>query len=235
LNIADLGLGTVPASSRNPVLLKILEDTPLEPGRTVCENRGTGIARVRAALTDAGMEPPTFEDSIAAFSVTIPNHALLDEETRDWLATLNVVGLTGAQLTALALARRGETLTNVSYRGATGVSDSRTATAHLQALRVRGLLVQEGDRGRAVYRLDPKAGRGDTNDATRRRTHREIVLASLTAVPSSRREIAARAGLTEPQVRHALARLRQTGQAQLVGPARSKNALWRLAEDISML
>ncbi len=228
VSVEELGLGTVPPSSRNPVLLKILADTPLEPGRTICENRGTGIARVRAALAEAGMEPPVFDDDVATFTVTIPNHALLDEETSKWLATLNVTGLTGAQLTALALARRGETLTNVSYRGATGVADSRTATAQLQALRARGLLVQEGERGSAAYRLSPRAGQPTTHPG-RGRTQNENVLAALTPTPVSREEIARRTGLTEEQARQALARLRRMGQAELIGAPRSRNALWRLA------
>jgi hypothetical protein len=120
----------VPASSRNPALLKILEDAPLEPGRTVCENRGSGIVRMRAVLTEAGMEPPAFDDRVATFTVTFPNHALLDEATQSWLGGLDVAGLSRAQLTALARARRGEILTNVGYRVVTGVADSRAATAH---------------------------------------------------------------------------------------------------------
>jgi ATP-dependent DNA helicase RecG len=228
LDVTDLGLGTTPASSRNLVLLKILEDTPLEPGHTVCENRGTGIAQVRASLTNAGMEPPTFDDNIATFVVTIPNHALLDQRTTDWLASLNVQGLTRGQLTALALARRGETLTNVSYRRATGVADSRTATAHLRELRDRGLLVQEGDRGQSVYRLARPDSAGA--DGTIPRTQSRIVLSYLTDIPTSRSEIAQRTGLTDIQVRAALVRLRKAGLAELVGTPRSKNALWRRAD-----
>ncbi|MDT3438918.1 MULTISPECIES: ATP-binding protein [unclassified Pseudofrankia] len=226
LNVAELGLGTIPASSRNAVLLKILEDTPLAPGHTVCENRGTGIAQVRAALTNAGMEPPRFEDNVATFAVTIPNHALLDESTAAWLSTLNVSGLARGQLTALALARRGTRLTNVSYRQATGIADSRTATAHLRELRDRDLLVQEGDRGQATYRL-ASASVQRTQVRPQPSTHQETVLASLTAQPVSRHEIVSRTGLTDVQVRNALGRLRRAGLAQLVGPSRSKNALWR--------
>jgi ATP-dependent DNA helicase RecG len=175
------------------------------------------------------MEPPAFEDSIAAFSVTIPNHALLDERTRDWLSTLNVSGLARSQLTALALARRGETLTNVSYRRTTGVSDSRTATAHLQELRVRGLLVQEGERGQSSYRLSPSAGK-IASSGVRARTQSETVLECLTTDPASVREIAERTNLTGEQVRQALARLRRAGEADLVGTPRSKKARWRLAK-----
>jgi len=225
LDVSDLGLGTSPASSRNLVLLKILEDTPLEPGHTVCENRGTGIAQVRASLTNAGMEPPTFEDNIATFAVTIPSHALFDEETVDWLSSLDVRKLTRGQLTALVLARRGETLTNISYRRATGVADSRTATAQLRELRDRGLLVQDGDRGQSAYRL--ARTRTAKPGATPTRTQNEIVLGALTEVPVSRAEIAERTGLTEMQVRAVLVRLRKMGLAELVGAPRSKNALWR--------
>ncbi|WP_322759375.1 ATP-binding protein [Frankia sp. Cr2] len=228
LHVRDLGLGTVPASSRNPVLLKLLEDTPLEAGRTVCENRGTGIARIRTSLTEAGMEPPTFDDRIATFSVTFPNHTLLDGETLQWLSGLDVSGLNRAQFSALALARRGEILTNVNYRTATGVSDSRTATAQLQELRGRGLLVQEGNRGQATYRLGPGTAR--PADADSGSSNYEQVHATLSTTPMTRREIAERTGLTEPQVRAALARLQRNGAIELVGPPRSRHARWRRIE-----
>lgn len=237
LNTAELGLGTIPASSRNAVLLKILEDTPLEPGHTVCENRGTGVAQVRATLSNAGMEPPHFEDNIATFTVTIPNHALLDEPTISWLSTLDVGGLTRGQLTALALTRRGEVLTNVSYRRATGVADSRTATVQLRELRDRGLLVQQGERGQSTYSLASPSGKmwprqvaiPEVADEITPPTHRDAVLATLSAEPISRHEIVDRTGLTEVQVRNALGRLRRAGLAEIVGPTRSKNASWRLS------
>ncbi|MBL7491565.1 putative DNA binding domain-containing protein [Frankia sp. AgB1.9] len=239
LNIAELGLGTIPASSRNLVLLKILEDTPLEPGHTVCENRGTGIAQVRATLSNAGMEPARFEDNIATFAVTIPNHALLDEPTISWLSTMNVEALSRGQLTAMALARRGEILTNVSYRQATGVADSRTATAHLRELCERGLLVRRGERGQSTYRLASGEGRNKPRQeiipavAHERtpRTHRDVVLASLSNEPTSRRVIVDQTGLTDVQVRNALGSLRRARLAEIVGPVTSKNALWRLADD----
>jgi len=230
--VEDLGLGTAPSSARNPVLLKVLEYAPLEPGRTVCENRGTGIIRMREVLTDAGMEPPVLRDGIATFTATIPNHALLDEGTTKWLANLNVLGLTSPQLTALALARRGETLTNISYRRATGVTDSRTATGHLRELRDRGLLTQDGERGQTVYRLDPATGRhvGPSAPDNAPPTRLAAVREYLTATPVSSREIAERSGLSPEQVRQALARLRRAGEAELVSPRGSRKGLWRLAQ-----
>jgi ATP-dependent DNA helicase RecG len=137
------------------------------------------------------------------------------------------------QLTALALARRGETLTNTSYRQATGVADSRTATGHLRELRDRGLLMQDGERGQTVYRLDTTAGRqvsppaADNAPLTRLATVRQY----LTAAPVSSREIAERSGLSQEQVRQALARLRRAGEAELVSPRGSRKGLWRLAQN----
>jgi ATP-dependent DNA helicase RecG len=231
LDVNELGLGTIPASSRNPVLLKLLEDTPLEPGRTVCENRGTGIARIRASLTEAGMEPPTFDDRIATFTVTFPNHALLDEDTRAWLASLDVTGLNRAQFTALAIARRGETLTNVSYRRATGVADSRAATAQLQELRQRGLLVQEGNRGQTTYRISPGASQGSAAAGDKEPSQIDLVYAALSPGPMTKREVVARTGLSDRQVGVALQRLRQSGRVSLLGQARSRNARWRRTDN----
>jgi ATP-dependent DNA helicase RecG len=228
VGIAELGLGTGPASSRNLVLLTILEDTPLEPGHTVCENRGTGVALVRSTLASAGMQPPKFQDNIATFAVTIPSHALFDEATTAWLSTLNVNGLTSGQLTALVLARRGETLTNISYRRATGVTDSRAATTQLRDLRDRGLLRQEGERGQTTYLLARPVD--EARHGSRPRSQQDIVLDCLSDVPVSRGEIARRTGLTEVQVRNTLIRLSKNGLAQLVGQPRSKNALWRQAK-----
>ncbi len=231
LDVNELGLGTIPASSRNPVLLKLLEDTPLEPGRTVCENRGTGILRIRASLTEAGMEPPTFDDRIATFTVTFPNHALLDEDTRAWLAGLDMTDLNRAQFTALALARRGEKITNVGYRRATGVADSRAATAQLQELRQRGLLVQEGNRGQTTYRISPTVARGSVAVDGGEPSQIDLVYSTLSSGSMTRREIEERTGLSDRQVGVALQRLRQHGRISIVGQARSRNARWRRAEN----
>ena len=71
------------SSSRNRALLKILEDTPLGDGHMVCENRGTGITRMRRVMVEAGMEQPHFTDAIATFQAEFPNHTILDQETID--------------------------------------------------------------------------------------------------------------------------------------------------------
>lgn len=67
-------LGVTPATSaRNPALLKILEDAVAEPGRTVCENRGSGISTMRRGLELEHLPPPIFTDTISNFTVSMGN------------------------------------------------------------------------------------------------------------------------------------------------------------------
>lgn len=58
------------SATRNPVLLRLLEDVPLPEGGMVCENRGSGLAVIAESLRRAGHPPPEFADSIAVFEVT---------------------------------------------------------------------------------------------------------------------------------------------------------------------
>lgn len=50
------------SSSRNAHLAKLLEDVEVPgTGRTVCENRGSGLVAVAASLRRAGMQPPEIQ------------------------------------------------------------------------------------------------------------------------------------------------------------------------------
>ena len=117
-------------------------------------------------------------------------------------------------------------LTNISYRSATGVADSRTATAHLQELRRRGYLTQDGSRGQANYRVAPQAlaARPPTLPMG---SIAELVYTALTPSPQTRHELAKASGVTDRQAIAALRSLRSAGRAELIGPARSRNARWR--------
>lgn len=235
VEITSLGTSTV-SSSRNRVLLKILEDTALGDGHMVCENRGTGIARIRAALTEAGMEPPTFIDDIGIFQVEFPNHALLDQEALDWLSTLDGKPLTRAQMTALVLMRNGNQLTNNSFRLATGVQDSRTAYKELKELVDRRIIDQFGTRGSTHYELasenssdDDLLDSDEELDEDRDLTElQQRVYDALGDGPKSRREIAAVTGLEPDQVIQILRVLRRKRPVTMIGLPRSKNALWRI-------
>ncbi len=128
------------SSSRNATLMRILEDTPgSRQGRMVCENRGSGIGAMLAALRESGMSPPEFDDRIATFSVTFPNHTLFDQDTLVWLAGIGAGDFTDNQRVGLALLRNGQTLSNEVYRKFNHI-DSRLATRELRELVNRGLI-----------------------------------------------------------------------------------------------
>lgn len=216
------------SSSRNAVLLKILEDVPI-PGeaRTVCENRGSGIRAMIGALRSAGMTAPRFEDKISHFAVSIPNHALLSDEVVEWLGNLGEKGLTDSQCIALATLRDGEVLDNLTYRNATGI-DSRIATQELQDLVARELVEQEGSRRWARYRLADRVMAPTHATSTRRRTpgdRRDEILKALGDDTLSRAEIAERTGLGDQVVRRWLRTLRSEGAVDITGSDRpqSKN------------
>jgi len=153
------------SSSRNATLLKALEDVRL-PGdeRTVCENRGSGIRAMLAALRRADMSLPEFKDRLSSFTVTFPNHSLMSDRVVEWLTGLGEEGLSDSQCTALALMREGQELDNQKYREATRI-DSRLATSELQDLVSRRLAVQEGARRWATYSLHPRCIGDDPNSS----------------------------------------------------------------------
>ncbi|MGD0244099.1 MAG: ATP-binding protein [Streptosporangiaceae bacterium] len=237
VEITSLGTNTI-SSSRNRGLLKILEDTPLGDGHMVCENRGTGIARMRSALTEAGMEAPTFIDDIGIFQAEFPNHTLLDQEAVEWLTSLDGTPLTRAQMTALVLMRNGNQLTNNSFRSATGVQDSRTAYKELKELVDRGLIDQYGTRGSTYYELaisnsdiddyDEDSPADEDGDDSRNLTDlQRQVYAVLKAGRASRRDIIAQTGLESTQVIQILRALRRRDLVTMIGQPRSKNTIWR--------
>ncbi|MEV6637565.1 ATP-binding protein [Actinoplanes sp. NPDC051470] len=232
VDVGTLGTNTV-TSSRNRTLLKILEDMPLGDGHMVCENRGTGIARMALVLSEAGMEPPRFSDDISVFSVEFPNHALLTEETIAWLTELGAGPFTRSQTTALALMRSGMELTNSSYRSSTGVQDSRTASRELKDLVDRGIVEQFGSRGGTTYRLTSDRAeqltiedRSDRESEGSLRDNEARILELLADGSLSRAEIEKRAGLAMHQVLHALNTLRQKGYIETIGKPRSPNVRW---------
>lgn len=156
------------SSSRNQFIAKILEDTAFPgTGEMVCENRGSGIPRVVARLRDAEMSPPTFSNKPAGMKVTVPQHALLDPDTIEWIGSLPVQDLMGEQHLALALMRHTGLVTNELLR-VWGV-ESRTATQALTDLVAKGLAVKSGGRRYATYELasfsaapDPDVYPGDS-------------------------------------------------------------------------
>jgi ATP-dependent DNA helicase RecG len=221
------------SSARNQVLMKLLEDVPA-PGeaRVVCENRGSGIGAMLAALRRAGMSLPRFEDRISTFQVTFPNHSLLDEETLRWLERVRGGELTDSQRMALAVMRRGETLTNRLYRQLTGL-DSYVVTREFNELVSRALVDRVGTGRWTSYRLSPRQRDEPNREAgvSQRRDRRLEILDLLRQRGTvSRAEIMGELGLGIGAVRKWLARLRSEGMVEITTPnANSPQARYRLS------
>ncbi|ADU06210.1 putative transcriptional regulator [Micromonospora sp. L5] len=220
------------SSSRNALLLRILEDVPI-PGeeRTVCENRGSGIRAMVGSLRRAGMTAPSFDDRISAFIVAFPNHSLLNDEAVQWIASLGEANLTDSQCLALAILHNGASLDNATYRKAAGL-DSRVATIELQDLVARELVEQIGTRRWARYRLPPRIEEdAEHGGRPRRRSpadRRQEILDALGAQTLSRAELAEATGLTDQTVRRWLLVLRREGLVTTTeGSTSSKNTKYR--------
>ncbi|SNQ46470.1 putative transcriptional regulator [Frankia canadensis] len=141
------------SSSRNALLAKLLEDVEVPgTGRTVCENRGTGLPAMAAALRSAGMEPPALIDTVREFRVVFHSHSLLDDDSVAWLSTVDTAGLADRQRFGLAFLYRNTTITNQQYRGLTGC-DAGTASRDLTGMAAAGLVTKNGDRRWTQWRL----------------------------------------------------------------------------------
>ena len=228
-------LGEGVSSSRNAALLKLLEDTPI-PGEdaAVCENRGSGIRTMLAALRAAGMQPPDFVDRVSSFTVAFPSHALLSDDMVSWINSLGHDGLTESQVVGLAMMRRGAFLDNPKYRAATGV-DSRIATMELQDLVGRELVIQHGVKRWAQYSLPPHVSgpglNGEGRSSRPRRgpaNRRSEILAALGRETLSRVEIVERTGLSDGIVSRWLTILvRQEAIERTTKETQSKHARYR--------
>jgi ATP-dependent DNA helicase RecG len=225
VSVETIGGEGLVSSARNARLMKILEDVEVAGLGVVCENRGSGVRDMRIALRQAGMRPPELVDRISTFTVTIPNHALLGDEVVRWIAGLHQAGLTESQVIGLAIMRSGQALDNVTYRTAATL-DSRVATAELQDLVNRGLVVQDGGRRWATYTLaegsDTRPG-STARTAPRRADRRAEILEALGGLELARADIAVRTGLSDGTVGRWLRRLRQEGAIEGVGEGSLKS------------
>ena len=220
--IDQLATGLTPSSSRNARLVSLLEDVVI-PGEnhTICENRGSGIRTMQQAMMDAGMSPAKLEDKFTSFLVTFPNNVLLDDETVQWIRSLGQAGLTDSQHTALALMRRGEELTNSSYRTRCHL-DSRVAGAELKDLVARKLAVAAGATSSTTYSLSERisnpAGRVSPAD------RRDQILRVIGRERVSRSDIEVATGLKPQATRSWLKTLQDEGRIKLDGPPTSNKA-----------
>lgn len=229
------------SSSRNARLAKLLEDVEVEStGRTVCENRGSGLLATAAALRHAGMEPPQVKDNIREFRMVIRNHGLLDDVAVAWLSTFDTAQLNDRQRLALAFLHRNGQITNQQYRTLTG-TDSLTATRELTGLAGERLIEKTSDRRWAIWRLagtkppeppqrrleftpqEPQVARGDRRPAIR---------SLLRPGPQSAQYLADEIGLTKEAVLRWLRRMEDAGELEPTSAKRkSRQNQWRLIAD----
>jgi ATP-dependent DNA helicase RecG len=145
-------------------MMRILEDTPVPgEGYLVCENRGSGIGAMLAALRGAGMSPPEFRDAVATFQVIFPNHTLFDRDTLRWLGEIGADSMSDNQRVALALLRNDQPLSNEVYRRFNNI-DSRVATRELRELVQRGLIHSVSSGRWTTYRLTASADVHDQHE-----------------------------------------------------------------------
>ncbi len=108
------------SSARNQVLMKLLEDTTTpDEGRLVCENRGSGIGAMLAALRRAGLPNPRFTDRIATFEV------VFQTRTSEGNGPAQIGRGDHRSRIVILLKQRGE-LTRSEIAEGTGLSDDTT-------------------------------------------------------------------------------------------------------------
>ena len=230
------------SSSRNARLSKLLEDVEVETtGRTVCENRGSGLLAMAAALRHAGMEPPRIRDVVREFRMTIKNHGLLDDDAVAWLSTIDTSRLVDRQRLGLAFLHRNRAVTNQQYRSLTGC-DSQTATRELTGLAGAGLIRKTNDKRWTVWVLH---GDGDSGDRSgelmrrgadlaeaplrARRDRRSEIRALLAAGPRPTRRLAEELDMTSAGVLRWLHRMEQDGEIEATcEKRRSRTNQWQL-------
>lgn len=134
-------------STRNRVLMRLMEDLHL------VENRGSGIRTMVAALRDANLEPPQFQDKRSSFWVTFRNHTLMSPEAIRWLNQFAGHRLSDQQRLVLAYLGSHDNITNSDYQRLNRV-DSVIAKRELRGLVELDLIQQHDSRRWAYYTLN---------------------------------------------------------------------------------
>lgn len=219
------------SATRNQTLMRVLEDLPI-PGenRTLCENRGSGIGTMLSSLRAVGMKPPEFDNEVAVFRVTFPNHTLLDEASLRWLESIGGASLSDNQRWALAYLRQKGEISNPEYRRLTG-QDSREVSRDLRHLVHQGLLKQVGTGRWTVYRLPAQEPlqRAVVPKSDLIRENQILALLSRREDSLSNREIASELGITKDGAMDWINALIRKGLVEAIGPTHSRDRRYRLA------
>lgn len=221
-------------ATRNETLMRILEDLPAEPGRTICENRGTGIVAMLESLRQAGLQPPRFQDLRTTFKVTATNVTLLDEQTLTWLNRLQGIPLSDEQRMALAYAHKAGRITHADFRRLHPSLDAPAITRSLADLVSKGLLEQYGSRRWTIYTLSNRLDEL-LSQRVQKRLLRDSILELLAEEGElGAQEIAKRLNAQPVTIRYHLRLLRQEGQIEPTSRSvKSPNVRYRLTRQRS--
>lgn len=139
-------------AARNPRVLEFLRR------RGPAEDLGLGVDRMEDEMQLELLEPPQFEETAQAVSVTLSTRGSVSAEERAWVRRLMADKLIEPRDAVVVLqAVRDRFVTNSSVREALAI-DSTEVRAILQRLRDQGVLIQEGERGGAQYAPAPLLG-----------------------------------------------------------------------------
>lgn len=148
---ADLGTRTV-SSSRNALLGKLLEDTPLPSGGFVAENRGSGFVTLTRRLEAIGMSRPHVRAGVADFTVALGSASLLDDVALDALDGLDTSDWTDLDRLIVAVAHREDEVTNERMREVSGKHAADVGASFLR-LSTWGVLERVGSGRGSRWRL----------------------------------------------------------------------------------
>jgi ATP-dependent DNA helicase RecG len=119
----------------------------------LAEDAGRGVDVMQDVMAERLLEPPIFEADAVSVTVDLPLTSTVTVAERAWVGEIENRGdLRPRDRILLVHAARGRVLTNATARAQLGV-DSTHARGALHRLRDAGLLVQEGAKSAARYRL----------------------------------------------------------------------------------
>ena len=186
----------------------------------LAEDAGRGVDVMEDEMAANLLRSPEFSEPGAGRSVavTLWLEATVTKEERAWVHELEQQGeLQPKDRLLLVVAARGERLTNARARDILGV-DALASRGVLQRLRDAGLLVQEGVRGGAAYRI--------SSDLERSHAHLSVaevdalVLKMARKTPVTNAILRERTRLSRPQALAVLARLVAGGRLERRGERR---------------
>lgn len=230
---------TSPGGLPEPVTVKNIREQSAARNQTViaalrrfdlAEDAGRGIDVMEDEMAANLLGQPEFSEPGGGreFAVTLRLEATVTREERAWVQELEQQGeLKPKDRLLLVVAARGERLTNARAREILGV-DALAARGVLQRLRDAGLLVQEGERGGAAYRI--------SKDLDRRHAHLSVaevdalVLKMARETPVTNALLRERTGFSRPQALAVLARLVASGRLERRGERRGTRYVPATAE-----